>query len=80
MFGRASSARLPVPQATPIVAGSVDPPMKMRPGSKKIGARWTDAWSGEEHEGGQTIVAEAPIERIPLFLRDGAALPVKESR
>ncbi|MEU7476918.1 glycoside hydrolase family 31 protein [Lentzea sp. NPDC042327] len=42
------------------------------------GARWTDAWTGEEHEGGRTVTVAAPIERIPLFLRDGAVLPVRE--
>ena len=42
------------------------------------GARWTDAWTGEEFDGGQTISADAPIERIPLYLRDGASLPVRE--
>ncbi|MEU0880904.1 glycoside hydrolase family 31 protein [Lentzea sp. NPDC005914] len=41
-------------------------------------ARWTDAWTGEEHEGGRTVTVAAPIERIPLFLRDGARLPVRE--
>ena len=42
------------------------------------GARWTDAWTGEEHEGGRTVTVPAPIERIPLFLRDGAELPIRE--
>ena len=42
------------------------------------GAQWTDAWTGEQHEGGQAITAAAPIERIPLFLRDDAELPIKE--
>lgn len=36
------------------------------------GCSWVDAWSGEAHAGGQTITAEAPIERIPLFLRNGS--------
>ncbi|MCO1580370.1 glycoside hydrolase family 31 protein [Crossiella sp. SN42] len=40
------------------------------------GARWTDAWTGAEHAGGQTVTVAAPIERIPLFLRDDARLPV----
>ncbi len=35
------------------------------------GAKWTNAWTGEEFEGGQTIKVETPIERIPLFFRDG---------
>lgn len=41
------------------------------------GARWTDAWSGVEYAGGQTVTVPAPLERIPLFLRDGAELPVR---
>ncbi len=41
------------------------------------GAQWTDAWTGVVLPGGQTIVAAAPLERIPLYLRDGSALPIK---
>ncbi|MFF7155995.1 TIM-barrel domain-containing protein [Streptomyces sp. NPDC008139] len=44
------------------------------------GARWTDAWTGEEHDGGRTVTAAAPLDRIPLFLRDGARLPIAEPR
>ncbi|MET9225723.1 glycoside hydrolase family 31 protein [Lentzea sp. NPDC003310] len=44
------------------------------------GARWTDAWTGQEHDGGRTVVVAAPLERVPLFLRDGALLPVREDR
>ena len=38
---------------------------------------WTDAWTGAEHEGGQMVTVAAPIERIPLFLREGARLPIR---
>lgn len=38
------------------------------------GARWTDAWTGEEYAGGAEVTVSAPLERIPLFLREGAAL------
>jgi len=41
------------------------------------GATWTDAWDGRDIAGGQRIVAEAPLERIPLYLRDGASLPIR---
>ncbi|MEV6607050.1 glycoside hydrolase family 31 protein [Kutzneria sp. NPDC051319] len=41
------------------------------------GARWTDAWTGAEHEGGQMVTVAAPIDRIPLFLRDDARLPIR---
>ena len=40
------------------------------------GSEWTDAFTGERHSGGQTITAAAPIERIPVFLRDGADIPI----
>lgn len=36
------------------------------------GTTWTDAWSGQTFEGGQRIVAEAPLERIPVYLRANA--------
>ncbi|MQS09531.1 glycoside hydrolase family 31 protein [Streptomyces alkaliphilus] len=41
------------------------------------GARWTDAWTGEEYAGGTEVTVAAPLERIPLFLRDGAELPLR---
>ena len=42
------------------------------------GAVWTDAWTGETYEGGTEVTVDAPLERLPLFLRDGARLPVAE--
>ncbi|MGP4112450.1 glycoside hydrolase family 31 protein [Streptomyces sp. 4N509B] len=42
------------------------------------GARWTDAWTGREYEGGQPVTVPAPLERVPLLLRDGAQLPVTD--
>ncbi|MFD3588493.1 TIM-barrel domain-containing protein [Streptomyces sp. NPDC058683] len=42
------------------------------------GAWWTDAWTGESYEGGTAVTVDAPLDRIPLFLRDGAELPVAE--
>jgi alpha-D-xyloside xylohydrolase len=40
------------------------------------GSRWTCAWTGEVFVGGQEITADAPLQQIPLFLRDGAELPI----
>lgn len=34
------------------------------------GSNWTNAWTKEKMEGGQTILVDAPIDQIPLFLRD----------
>jgi len=33
------------------------------------GVRWYDAWTGKEQAGGQRIVAEAPLEQIPVYVR-----------
>jgi len=41
------------------------------------GASWTDAWTGDRCEGGRTLRADAPLERVPLYLRDGAELPIR---
>lgn len=33
------------------------------------GVEWIDANTGEEYQGGQTVVVDAPIEIIPVFRR-----------
>lgn len=42
------------------------------------GARWRDPYTDIVYEGGQWLEIDAPLERIPLFLRDGAKLPIRE--
>jgi alpha-D-xyloside xylohydrolase len=42
------------------------------------GTTWTDAWSEQAINGGQYITADAPLERIPLYLRADAQLPIRE--
>ena len=37
---------------------------------------WHDLFLGGTIEGGQTIEYACPVERIPIFVRDGAALPI----
>lgn len=44
------------------------------------GATWKDPYTGEKHEGGQSINVEAPLERIPLLLRNNANIPILESK
>jgi alpha-D-xyloside xylohydrolase len=41
------------------------------------GTTWTDAWTGKKIVGGKKIVAAAPLERIPLYLRAGRKLPIR---
>ena len=35
---------------------------------------WCDFWTGEKLKGGQWIKAEAPIQKMPLFVREGAEI------
>jgi len=37
---------------------------------------WYDFWTNEKVKGGRTITADAPLERIPIFVRAGAILPL----
>ncbi len=37
---------------------------------------WYDFWSGEGHHGPEDVVCPAPLERLPLFVRGGALLPM----
>lgn len=40
------------------------------------GARWTNAWTKEVLDGGQTVVVDTPIDQIPLFTRNDFVLEV----
>jgi alpha-D-xyloside xylohydrolase len=40
------------------------------------GTDWYDYWSNARVSGGQTISVDAPIDRIPLFVRAGSILPL----
>jgi alpha-D-xyloside xylohydrolase len=37
---------------------------------------WYDFWTGAVFEGGQTINADAPIDKIPLFVKAGSIIPM----
>jgi alpha-D-xyloside xylohydrolase len=40
------------------------------------GADWYNYWTNERLHGGQAIQVEAPIDRLPLFVRAGSILPL----
>jgi alpha-D-xyloside xylohydrolase len=54
--------------------------VEQRPQTRSVylpaGTQWTDFWTGETVAGGQTIVADAPIDKIPLLIRSGSILPM----
>lgn len=39
------------------------------------GEKWIDFWTGESHEGGQTLTYTAHMDIIPLFVRAGSIMP-----
>jgi alpha-glucosidase len=41
---------------------------------------WYDFWTGERFEGGDHVLADAPLDRIPLFVRAGALVPMGRER
>ncbi len=36
---------------------------------------WYDLYTGKHYDGGQTITADAPYEKMPVFVREGAIVP-----
>ena len=41
-----------------------------------FGTSWTNPWTGKTLAGGVEIMVDAPLERIPLFVRAGKLLPI----
>ena len=42
------------------------------------GSKWYDFYTGKSYEGGQTIIAPSPYERMPLFVKAGAIIAMGE--
>ena len=40
------------------------------------GCEWYNYWTNERLLGGQTIVADAPIDTLPLFVKAGSIVPL----
>ncbi len=55
---------------------TIEPRPKTRPVYLPAGSAWIDFWTGARQEGGRSIVADAPIETLPLFVRAGSILPL----
>ena len=39
------------------------------------GTKWINFWTGETIEGGKTISASAPLDKLPLFIKAGSIVP-----
>jgi alpha-glucosidase len=40
------------------------------------GSDWIDYWTDALHTGGQTVVVSAPLDVLPIFVREGAIIPM----
>jgi alpha-glucosidase len=38
---------------------------------------WFDFWTGEHHQGGQHVLANADLDRIPVYARGGSIIPMR---
>ena len=59
-----------------IVAPVTELGARSRPVYVPKGSAWTEAFSGERLEGGLWTTASAPLERIPIYLREGGSWPL----
>ena len=51
-------------------------PEKTRSVYLPASAQWIDFWTGKAFSGGQTIIAPAPIEIMPLYVKAGSIIPM----
>ena len=62
---------------TLLVANVVEPASASAASTCRINEEgWYDYHTGEQHAGGREIVVPAPLDRIPLFARAGAIVPL----
>ncbi|MFZ1014010.1 MAG: TIM-barrel domain-containing protein [Terracidiphilus sp.] len=40
------------------------------------GDNWVDFWTGQAYRGGQTITADAPLDRMPILVKEGSIVPM----
>src|SRR5688572_26526154 len=60
-----------------LVAPVVKDGMRNRHVYLPAGAQWINWWTGEQLEGGKQHWIEAPLDRLPLFVRAGAVIPTQ---
>ena len=81
MFGPAFLVN-PVTQPMLYSAGSrpLDGVAQNRQVYLPAGVDWHDFWTGQKYAGGQTLLANAPLDRMPLYVRAGSIVPMGPRR
>lgn len=59
-----------------LVAPITEPQVKERQVYLPKPAVWYDFWTGRRYSGGQNVLVDAPLDRLPLFVRAGSILPM----
>jgi alpha-D-xyloside xylohydrolase len=68
-----------VPMYYDVGSRSILDAAKTRPVYLPRGCGWFDFWTNALHSGGQTVVADAPLDKIPLYARAGSIVPMTET-
>ena len=59
-----------------LVAPVLELGVRERPVYLPKGPKWKEARTGKVYEGGQRVNAAAPLESIPVFIREGADVAI----
>jgi alpha-D-xyloside xylohydrolase len=78
--GTAGALRVQLFWKTPDIFAKEEAPAVNKEKTRKVylpeGSRWFDFWTGEVLEGGITLTAQAPIDKIPLYVKAGSIIPL----
>ena len=65
---------------TPAIFAREKEPVEARPQTRPVylpaGTQWVDFWTGQTLAGGQSIDADAPVDKIPLLVKAGSIIPM----
>ena len=61
-----------------LVAPVTEPGATAREVSFPAGADWVDYWTDQRYSGGTRATVDAPLDRLPMFVRAGSVVPMRE--
>lgn len=59
-----------------LVAPIVEKGLRTRDVYLPLGAQWTDPYTGKSYKGGSTVTVDAPLDKMIVFLKNGAKVPI----
>jgi alpha-D-xyloside xylohydrolase len=80
MFG---PALLVCPVTQPMYYRAASAPIADAPQTRSVylpyGCAWFDFWTNASHPGGKTLLADAPLDTMPLYVRAGSIVPMTDA-